>query len=75
MSTSERLNIYLEIEDNFVVPVVFSCVFDFILAATGLFSVTSRGLFAPDFLSEIAKYSLNKFVELSNLELCKIIYF
>ena len=58
------LNTYLEIEDNFAVPEVFSCVVDFILTATGLFSVASRGLFAPDFLSEIAKYSLNKFVEL-----------
>lgn len=50
MSTSDMLNIYLEIEDNFVVPEVFSCVLDFILTATGLFSVASRGLFAPNFL-------------------------
>ena len=64
MSTSETLNTYLEIEDSFAVSEVFSCVVDFILTATGLFSVASRGLFAPDFLSEIAKYSLNKFVEL-----------
>ena len=64
MSTSETLNTYLEIEDSFAVPEVFSCVVDFILTATGLFSVASRGLFAPDFLSEIVKYSLNKFVEL-----------
>ena len=46
---------YLEIEDNFIVPEVFSCDFDFILTATGLFSVVSLGLFAPDFLSKIAK--------------------
>ena len=46
---------YLEIEDNFMVPEVFSCDFDFILTATGLFSVVSLGLFAPDFLSKIAK--------------------
>lgn len=52
MSTSDMLNIYLEIEDNFVVPEVFSCVLDFILTATGLFSVASRGLFAPNFLSK-----------------------
>ena len=30
-----------------------SFVFDFILMATGLFSVASRGLFAPVFLSKI----------------------
>ena len=64
MYNSETLNTYLEIEDSFTVPEVFSCVVDFILTATGLFSVASHGLFAPDFLSEIAKYSLNKFVEL-----------
>ena len=67
MSTSETLNIYLEIIDNFVVPEVFSCVFDFILAATGLFSVASRGLFAPDFLSKIAKYLLSKIMNYSVL--------
>lgn len=67
MSTSERLNIYLEIEDNLVVPEVFSCVFDFILTATGLFSVVSRGLFAPDFLSKIVKYSVNEFLCKYNL--------
>ena len=73
MSTSKTLNIYLEIDDNFVVPEVFSCVFDFILAATGLFSVASRGLFAPNFLSKIAKYLLSKII--FSLALNKIVYF
>ena len=60
MSSQERNNYWkthLEIEDNFVVPGLFSCVVDLILTATGLFSVASLGLFAPDFLSIIVTKS------------------
>ena len=64
MSTTETLNIYLEMEDNFVVPEVFSCVLDFILTATGLFSVPSRGLFAPDFLSKNCKILFEQVCEI-----------
>lgn len=54
MGLTYNIIFYLDIVDGLEeLAQDLSFVFDFILMATGLFSVASRGLFAPVFLSKI----------------------